>query len=406
MVEVHILKLLAIFFVIVVVLTAKRPMHQAILSGIFATALLYQINPLESIKLIAVVLQDWNAMSIVLVLYLITLLQRMLEKRSQIKLAQKDLDNIFHNRRVNASLAPMFIGLLPSAAAMILCSEIVKTATQGHLNKKEQAFVSSWFRHIPESTLPTYSGVLLMSNLSGVSLPDFILCMIVPVIFLVLLGYYPYIHKLPKETGSVYYEQSKTKNFIGLIKHLWTLLGILALILACGLRVEVSILLIILIAVFVYAFSWSEIKPMFVSAIEKRMLLSTFFILVFKEFVAFSGAINALPEFFSNLPIPSYLVFALLFFVGGVISGSNGIIALGTTMAFAVVPNAGVPLMMLLMCMCHAASLVSPTHVCIAVTTEYFGISFGELVQKTLPASLLFCILMVVYYNLLLLFML
>ncbi len=76
----------------------------------------------------------------------------MLEARSQIKLAGQDLDGLFHNRRVNAAGASMFIGLLPSAAAMLLCGNIVKEATEGYLKPREQAFVTSWFRHIPEST--------------------------------------------------------------------------------------------------------------------------------------------------------------------------------------------------------------------------------------------------------------
>ena len=47
----------------------------------------------------------------------------MLEARSQIHLVQQDLNWLFHNRRVNAAGVPLFIGLLPSAAAMILCGD-------------------------------------------------------------------------------------------------------------------------------------------------------------------------------------------------------------------------------------------------------------------------------------------
>ena len=53
------------------------------------------------------------------------------------KQAQQELNGIFHNRRVNAGGAPVFIGLLPSAAAMILCADIVKDATDGYLDAKE-----------------------------------------------------------------------------------------------------------------------------------------------------------------------------------------------------------------------------------------------------------------------------
>ena len=401
--ELEILKLVLAFLAIVMLIWLKRPLYQAILVGILTTAVLYGIGPVQSGQLVGRVCTDRSAMSIVLVLYLITFLQRMLEKREQIKLAGQDLDRLFHNRRINASVAPLFIGLLPSAAAMILCGNIVKEATEGYLDKKEQAFVTSWFRHIPESTLPTYSGVLLMSNLAGVPLPGFMAGMVVPIICLFGLGYLSCLRKLPKATAGIS-STSKGKNALGLLLHLWSLLAIILLILAFGLPVVTSIIVVILAAVPIYRFRWVELRPMFRQAVEVKLLLNTFLILVFKEFVTFSGVIHLLPDFFARLPIPMYLVFSLLFFFGGVVSGTSGIIALGTPLAFTAIPDGGMPLMVLLMCMCHAASQVSPTHVCLAVATEYFGVSLGELVRKTMPSVLVFCASMVVYYCLLKMF--
>ena len=112
------------------------------------------------------------------------------------------------------------------------------------------------------------------------------------------------------------------------------------------------------------------------------------------------GMLTLLPAVLSTLPIPEWLVFAIMFFVGGAISGSNGIIALGTPLAFSTL-DGGIPLMVLLMCMCHAASLISPVHVCLVVASDYFKITMGQLIRKTIPASLVFALLMIGYYLLL-----
>ena len=95
--------------------------------------------------------------------------------------------------------------------------------------------------------------------------------------------------------------------------------------------------------------------------------------------------------------VPPYLIFALLFFIGGVISGSSGIIAMGTPLAVAVLGNS-VPLVVLLMCMCHASAQISPTHVCLVVASEYYRIPLGKLIRKTIPRSVLFAALMIGYY--------
>lgn len=393
-------KLLVLFAVIIAMLWLKRPLWQAVIAGLFVLATAYQISPFQWPVLVGNVFMDWNSLSILISLYLITYLQRMLEARSQIRMAQQDLNGLFHNRRVNAAGASLFIGLLPSAAAMILCGEIVKDATDGYLKPKEQAFVTSWFRHIPESTLPTYAGVLLMANLSGVPLGRFMLGMIIPMLTLGVLGFFPYLHRIPKDPGTVP-SQNRKKDLLHLFQHLWSLLLILVLILALKLSVVPAVAITIVVSVVAYRFRMKELVPMLQEAFEIKLLLNTFLVLVLKEFITFSGMLKTLPETLSALPLPTYLIFAILFFVGGIVSGSAGIIAMGTPVAFAAL-NGGMPFMVLLMCVCHAASQISPTHICLVVAADYFKVTLGELIRKTIPAAITFCVLMVAYYQALL----
>ena len=112
----QIMYLVAVFLIIIGLLAVRRPLHQAILGGLCATALLYRIPPMIMAGCFSMVITKWSSLSVLLSLYLITFLQRILESRSQIKLAQEDLNGIFHNHRVNTAGASLFIGLLPSAA--------------------------------------------------------------------------------------------------------------------------------------------------------------------------------------------------------------------------------------------------------------------------------------------------
>lgn len=395
-------KLALIFLLIIVLLAFKRPLWQAILGGLAATALFYQIRPWDMVCLTENVVTDWSSVSVLLSLYLITFLQRILEARSQIRLAQEDLNGLFHNRRVNIIGACLFIGLLPSAASMLLCAELVKNATDGYLDAKEQAFVSSWFRHIPESMLPTYTAVLLMLSLSGVETAKFMVGMIVPVLFLGALGYFVYLRRVPTTVDSPR-SQNRWLDCVHLFQHLWSLLLILVLILAFHFEVVTAVLVSIVLSIVVYRVTMQEFKTFVFSAFEKKMLGNTFLVLILKEFLSFTGVLPQLPDALAKLPLPTYLIFGLLFFLATIISGSTAAIAMGTPLAFAAIPG-GAPLMIYLMCMAHAASQLSPTHVCLVVATDYFHITLGELVRKTIPISIAFCILVTLYYNLLLLF--
>lgn len=42
---------------------------------------------------------------------------------------------------------------------------------------------------------------------------------------------------------------------------------------------------------------------------------------------------------------------------------------------------------------------ISPTHVCLVVAADYFHVTLGDIVKKTLPVSIAFCVLMTLYYN-------
>lgn len=388
--------LLLVFLCIVIILALKHPLYRAMLGGICLTAVLYRVPPAVCARLIANVFTHWGSLQVLLSLYLITYLQRMLEARQQIKLAQLDLNGLFHNRKVNAGVAPLFIGLLPSAAAMVLCGDIVKEATDGYLEPKEQAFVTTWFRHIPESSLPTYASVLLMMNLAGAELPPFMLAMVVPVCALAGIGYFRYLRRLPSDPGTPV-SQNKKLDAIHLFQHLWSLLLIIALILIFKISVVTAVLISIALCIVVYKFRREELVPMLRSAWEKKLLSNTFLVLVFKEFIGYTRVLHLLPDVISTLPIPTFLVFAILFFLGGVISGSQGIIALGTPLAVMTLGNS-MSVLVLLMGMAHAAAQISPTHVCIVVASEYYHVSFGEIVKKTLPNSLLFALFVICYY--------
>lgn len=389
-----------VFVVIIILLVLRRPLYQAILGGLAATAVLYQFPLSEIAKRTFMVITQWSSIAVLLSLYLITFLQRILESRSQIRLAQQDLNGIFHNRRINTVGAALFIGLLPSAASMILCSEILKDATDGYLKPHEQAFAASWFRHIPESTVPTYTAVLLMLSLSGVEISQFIVGMIVPVVLLIFLGYVTCLRKIPKETGTPK-SDSRLKDLKNLFKHLWSLMLILVLILVFDFQVVTSVLITIAASILVYKVNGQELKIMLRSALEKKMLINTFLVLTLKEFISYTGVLVLLPEAMSALPLPTYLIFALLFFVATAVSGATGAIAMGTPLAFAALPG-GVPLMVYLMCITHAASQISPTHVCLVVASDYFHVPLGKVIRKTLPVSIMFCVLMTIYYNVLL----
>ncbi len=71
-----------VFLIIIGILALGRPLYQAILGGLAATVLFFQIPPLEIIRRTSLVITQWSSLSVLLSLYMITFLQRILESRN------------------------------------------------------------------------------------------------------------------------------------------------------------------------------------------------------------------------------------------------------------------------------------------------------------------------------------
>lgn len=395
----ELLKLCLVFAVIIAILRAKKPLFTAILSGAAAAVLLYRIPFRDTAVLTITALTSWSTLSVVLSFYVVTFLQRMLEKRRRLRGAREALDGIFNNRRVNASLTPAIIGLLPSAGAMNICGAMVDSACGDYLTPEDKAFVTSYYRHIPESFLPTFSAILIGLTLSGCSAGSFVLAMLPMVAALFLLGYLFYLRKLPKKVDGQGKLSSKSKRaeFKQFVLSLWTLMMVVGLIIVFNLPVYIVTPLVILMNFFIDRFTIREVLPMVRTAFEPAIIFNTFLIMVFKDIITYTGIIHQLPEVFSRLPVSPFLIFVLIFFAGTIISGSNAIIALCMPMAIAAVPDAGIPLIIAVMCSAYAAMQISPTHICLFVAVEYFHVPIGSLIRRTIPVISCFLLIVLVY---------
>ncbi len=395
-----IIKLILIFACIITVIKFNRPLYISLAAGVAATIILFGINPITALRLIVIGAFRKDTIYLVLAFYTITFLQRMLEKRGHILMAERALNSLFNSRRVNAMVAPAIIGLLPSAGAVLIAAPIVDNAGGDDITKEEKTFITSYFRHIPESFLPTYSSVLLALNLSGADMTAFVAGMLPMVVVQFYLGYFFYGRKIPKNIG-VPESREMMKEVNKLVVSLWSIALSIAIILILKIPVHLAVIPVIILSFILNKFSYEEIKPMFVSAFETKLIVTTVITMIFREILTYTGVIERLPDYFSVLPVSSVIVFALIFFFGPLIAGSQAIIALGVPMAYAAIPDGGAILLILLMCMLYISMQVSPTHICLGIITEHNGTSFINLVRKTMPVLITFILISSVYCYLL-----
>jgi integral membrane protein (TIGR00529 family) len=397
---IDVIKLLSIFVLMVVVLKFSKQLVLAVASAALATALLFQLGVTNSLVIAGKSIISPMTYTTVLAFYTITFLQRMLEKRKRLLHAQECLNGIFNNRRVNASLAPIMVGMLPSAMVVTIAGAMVDDAAQDSLNVEEKAFVATYFRHVSEAFLPTYTSIIIGTQLAGVELPMFLLGMLPVLVFIILMGFVVYLRKIPKETGTPP-SGNRLKSTLRLFGNVWTLLIVVVIVILFKLPVYQIVTGVVIVNLFVDRFKWAELKPLFRSAFEPKLIISAILIMVFKDLLIDSGVIAELPATFSQLPLPSFIVYGMIIFFGAVVAGQQAINVVALPMAFAAGTGAGVPLFVLLMTCGYCAMQISPTHICLPIICDYFKVSMGALVRKTLPVILSVMVFAALYYLLL-----
>ena len=111
--------------------------------------------------------------------------------------------------------------------------------------------------------------------------------------------------------------------------------------------------------------------------------------------------IDVLPTYFEHLPIPVFLVLVILYAFGTLVAGSSAAAAAFIPLAYTMIPDGGAFLLALLMNVSFASSQLSPTHICTAIISDYFGVTFFATVKKLLPLFLLTVLIACGYYMLL-----
>ncbi len=393
------IKLALIFIVIMTMVLVRIKLRDAMIAAILLTVVLFQIPLVESAKMMVHSVYEKDTLLVVGSFVLVTFLQRIMENRKLLERAELALQRISGDRRMVCVIAPVIIGFLPSAGAVNICGAIVDKATGKDLDIEEKMFVSSYYRHISESFSPTYNAILLALSITAVSTGQFVLFMTPMVLVLLLLGFVFYLRKLSKGYELVEDEAiDKKEEMKQLFYCFWPLVLCIVMVITLNFSVIKVLPIIILLSIVVYRLDVKEVWEFAKSSLEWRVIFNTIILMMFKNILTYTGAIEKLPDFFAGSAIPDFIAFGIIMFLGTIISGANAMIVLLIPLAFANISNAGVGLLVYLMSLSYAAMQISPTHICLAIITEYFHVSWGQLMKKTLPVIIAFVIILTGYY--------
>jgi integral membrane protein (TIGR00529 family) len=382
------LKISLAFLLILVLLRKKLYIGYVMLAASVLLAALYKMG-LESI---AVTLKGaaLNSITIklLLALSLIRTFELILREKNVMSAMMSSVRGFFSNRKVVIISMPILIGMLPSLGGAYFSAPMVKEATTGlKMSQEEKAFINYWFRHPWEYVLPLYPGILLASAVSGIPLYSLIFANILCALVLLAMGFIYSMRNVerrnPAGTPPVKM-RAKRLNWQSFLP----VTAVLLLVVLARVELHYALLAIILALFFVYRYGPREIFRATKYGFAPEVIVLIIGIMLFKETMEASGAVKNLSTFFLEQGIPVLPILCLLPFITGLLTGHTvGFVGSTFPLLISITGGASLSGISLAFAAGFIGVLLSPVHLCLVLTREYFKADLWGIYTKIIPAS-------------------
>ena len=388
------LVVIAAMILIVVLLRFKVLIGPAILSG----GLLIWLFESRSFEKLWIAFTETLTMQrtwdLLLCLYFVMCLEVELRKSGSLHGMVVTLRNIFSSNKVTLAFMPAFLGLLPSLGGARFSAPIVQEASEGiAVDDEQKSAINLWFRHIFEFSNPLMPGVILACGIANVSIGDLIdqvgwvtiLCFVLGWIFLII----PLkITDLEKATNT---QHDRTIDWKSLVLAFGPIVTSLLLIVAFN--VQAALAMGLVVVAFIPLYFWFKrpisVKSVFTESLDKKLFFNVVCILYFIQLLTVIGTLDEIVSVFNNSSLPQAVIIACLSFIFGVMTGmGQGYIAIVMPIVALMAPG-NIVLVGIAMVYGMAGQMVTPTHLCILVTVEYFKCRLWKTIGKCGVLSLL-----------------
>lgn len=397
------LVLLAAIVLMVVLIRKHVPIGPAILAGgLFVWAIL-DTSPASLVKALKSTLTMQRSYDLIFALYFVVCLEIEMRKSGILNGLVEYLHHIIPSKKVTLAAMPAFLGVLPSIGGARFSAPIVETVAKGQdVSPEKKALINYWFRHIMEFSNPIVPGILLTCAIVNVPISDVILHLLWVSALMVTIGWFFFVSPLKIVEPEV--EPSKTELAhyrVDFILALLPIFGVFGISLAAGLPASISIFIIVatLYPILLLLNRKVSLKEIFVGALEFKLLRDVGLILYFIQLLEASGVLAQIVTSFEASTLPLPLILGFISFIIGMLTGmSQGHVAMMMPIVAAVAQGSLDLIGLVLVCgVC--GQMVTPTHVCLMVSLDYFKADFFKTLKPCIAAvALMLTIFSVVSY--------
>ena len=390
------LKVALVFGLVILLLRLSSQVGLALIVGAVALGLFFHMSPQDILITFGLTFMDGKFLLVTLIVSLIIVLSASMEHLGQMKEILGRFRDRIGSRRWGMVALPALIGLLPMPGGAIFSAPMVDAFDEeGRLPPSLKSFLNYWYRHIWEYWWPLYPSILLACALAEVDLWAYIV-VACPLTGLAALAGLPQLLQIGRFEGPETPEERKHDTSsslsallpVGLSIFMGLALGILHQSLFSGaggfsLPKETGLILGLLAAIVCVWWRQGVRRDHVVRILRDplltRMGVTLIGVFVFKNTIQESLAAQKVAEVLMSLHVPLGGMVVLFSATLGVITGLPvAFVAITFPILVPVVevigtPSMRLPLIILVYLSGFTGSLLSPLHLCMILSNEYFG---------------------------------
>lgn len=388
--------------IIIVLLRFKIPIGACMMaSGLFIWAL-RSASPISLLQAFYETFTLSRTYDIIFALYFVMCLEIELRLSGALTDMVKALRRMFSNVKILLAAMPAFLGLLPSVGGARFSAPIVEElSTQIKLSPEHKAAINFWFRHLFEFSSPIIPGMIMACSIAEVTFGEFISHLCWVTVLAIAVGWLILIRpiKIPRTKKIVETAAEIRHERNGLLLALLPVASVFMVVVFAGLNASTATGLVVAAWVFVLAAVGRRVgvKKIFLGAFDWKMSLNICCILYFIQLLSVTEVLGEIVAAFQASPLPVPVIIACVSLIIGILTGmSQGHVAIVMPIV-AAMGTGDLNLAGVAMVFGVAGQMLTPTHVCLIVTIDYFKADLLRTLKPILLGEILVMVIFSVY---------
>ena len=390
-----------LFAAVLALLRLKVPLWAVMPGSVLFLGIASHFTPGQYLQVLLNTCRDPSTAILMLFLYMVSLLEKIMRHSGALDRMIAAMEHYIPGRRLRLVMMPAFLGFLASPGGAMFSAPFVEKAGQGlGLSGEHKTFINYWFRHLWEYSLPLYPAFVMAATILEIPIGPFFSRMFPCTLIAIASGVIFCLAtlKLPPREKKV----SEPDGYLrDLVWGAFPVVALLILVAFFHVNVALALALVLFFTAIRARLAWKSLPRLLKEGFSLSLLASVFAILLFKDALGLSDLACGLSAFLGAHGVPILLLFFLLPCLTGFLTGVTQA-AVGIAFPLLLVmadPSAHPRWFCFAYCCAMIGVMLSPVHLCLILTAEYFKVDFTRIYRyMALPllfvagaAALLYC---------------